>query len=272
MSLVEGLDPQGSIWHYIAVTLREERERRGLSGNKLAQQIGCDRSYVSRVENGRIHLSRTYAEKIDALLGTHFTWLVRLAEAADGGDWFTGLVEYEERATRHRMWEYSLIPGLMQTRDYARAALSAGVAAGLITDVESALERRLARQHAVFDRENPPVMSVILNWTVLRQPVGGSDTMREQLAHLLELGDHPQVNVRVVEQGVGEHVGLDGSFRLLTVDDRDVAFADAPGRGRLMTTPTDVMRFATRYDRISDIAAPIGPSRALITEVMETYQ
>jgi transcriptional regulator with XRE-family HTH domain len=265
---IDGLNPDRSIWDYIAVTLREERERRGLSGNKLAGEIGCDRSYVSRVENGHIHLSVAYARKIDALWGTRYEWLVMLASASDEGDWFTGLVEYEGRATHHRMWEALIIPGLLQTPDYARAALSAG----LVDDVEAALEQRLARQRAVWDTPQPPHVSAIVNWGVFEQPVGGSEIMRGQLAYLLELGERPNVTVRVLGKHVGANIGQDGSFTLLGVDGRDVAFATAPERGRLVTNPSEVQRFQVRYDRIANIAANRSDSRTVIERAMESYR
>lgn len=268
MPLVNGLDPERSIWHYMAITLREQREARGLSGNKLAGKIGCDRSYVSRVENGRINLSRAYAEKLDALWGTRYAWLVKLAEASDHGDWFTGLVEHEEGATHHRMWEALIIPGLFQTENYARAAL----AAGLVDDPDKALERRLARQRAVWDKPQPPHVSAIINWSVLEQPVAGPDVMREQLAYLLELGERPSISVRVLEKHVGANIGQDGSFTLLGVDGRDVAFATAPERGRLVTNPPDVQRFQVRYDRIANIAANRSDSWIVIERAMESYR
>ncbi|WP_158581549.1 Scr1 family TA system antitoxin-like transcriptional regulator [Actinomadura spongiicola] len=155
----EALDPDRSLWDYIAVELRRLREARGLSGNKLAERLGCDRSYVSRVENGRLRLSPGYAQKLDALWGATFARRVRLAEASDDGDWFTGLTEHEERSTRHRIWAALLVPGLLQTPDYARAML----ATGMVSGVEEALEQRLARQAVVWHRAEPPLMSVILN-------------------------------------------------------------------------------------------------------------
>ncbi|MDL4772883.1 MULTISPECIES: helix-turn-helix domain-containing protein [Thermomonosporaceae] len=269
MTVSDELDPGRSLWHYIAVEVRRQRTARGLSGNKLAGLIGCDRSYVSRVEHGRLHLSSPYAAKIDELWETEdqFATLVHLAEASDDGDWFTGLTEYEERATRHRMWEAMLVPGLLQTPEYARAALTSG----LIDGVEEALAKRLARQAAVFEKAKTPLISVVLNWVVLAQPVGGAEVMHGQLTRLLEISENPGVRLRVLERETGAHNGLDGSFKLLTVDDRDIAFADAPEKGRLMLSAPDVQRFAVRYDRISDIAAPIGPSRDLVRRALESY-
>ncbi|MFI0405804.1 Scr1 family TA system antitoxin-like transcriptional regulator [Actinomadura sp. 3N508] len=268
MSEPEDLDPDRSLWNYIAVEVRRLRQIRGLSGNKLAEQLGCDRSYVSRVENGRLHLSPGYAQRLDALWDTTFARIVRLAEASDDGDWFTGLTEHEARATRHRMWAALLVPGLLQTPEYARAMLSTGMVSG----VEEALEKRLARQAVVWERVEPPLVSVILSWAVLAQPVGGSDVMRAQISHLAELAEAPHVSIRVLEAASGAHNGLDGAFRLLSVGDREVAFIDAPERGRLVTTPTDVMKYAVRYDRLGDLAAPVGTSRTILHRSIETYQ
>jgi uncharacterized protein DUF5753 len=78
--------------------------------------------------------------------------------------------------------------------------------------------------------------------------------------------------VRVLEREAGQHCGLDGPFRLLTVDDRDIAFDDASTRGRLMLDPAEVQNAAVKYDRISELATPVGPSRALIERAMETFQ
>lgn len=78
-------------------------------------------------------------------------------------------------------------------------------------------------------------------------------------------------DARVVERGAGVHVGYDGMLELLTVDSRDIAYADAPHGGGLVTDPAEVQDFEVRYDRIGHIAAPIGPSRAVIEQAMEMY-
>ena len=95
--------------------------------------------------------------------------------------------------------------------------------------------------------------------------------MRGQLARLLGVAELPTISVRVLEREAVQHCGLDGPFRLLTVDDRDIAFDDAPTRGRLMLDPAEVQNAAVRYDRISELATSVGPSRALIERAMETY-
>ncbi|GAA4235623.1 helix-turn-helix transcriptional regulator [Actinomadura meridiana] len=270
MSVRDDLNPDRSIWHFIALEVLRLRKLSGLTGQALANSIGCHRSYVSRVENASIHLSIKYAVELDRIWRPviPFARLVRWAEASDDGDWFTGLTWHEARATRHRMWEALLIPGLFQTEDYARAALSTG----MVDDVEKAVKTRLARQDAVFGQPTPPHMTAILSWVVLVQPVGSDDVMREQINHLLAVTELPNVNLRVLERNARSHVGLDGSFQVMTVDDRDVAFADAPVRGRLVTDPGDVQKYAVMYDRVSDTAEGIGSTRAILEKALETYR
>ncbi|MBX6767477.1 MAG: helix-turn-helix transcriptional regulator [Actinomadura rubrobrunea] len=261
----DDFDPRRSLWDLIAAEVRRQRERDGLSVSQLARRVNVDRSTVSRIEHGIRKLSPEQAEILDALWKTNglFAHLVGFAAAKDDGDWFTGLVDLEESATLHRMWEALVVPGLFQTERYARALIAAGK-----DEPELSLERRLSRQ-AILDRDRPPRISVILNWVTLEQPVGPREVMKEQLGHLLRLSERPNVTIRVMERSAGPHMGLDGSFRLLTVADREVAFSDSPERGRLVLEPSDVQQYTVRYDQIANLAAPVGASRRLIEEAME---
>jgi transcriptional regulator with XRE-family HTH domain len=269
MDARESLDPDRSLWHLIAVELRRQRELNKLSGSRLAALLGCDRSTVSRYESGTRKLPEKHAKVIDRAWGAEglFERLVRYAKSGNDEDWFLGLTEYEAMATRIKMWEVLVVPGLLQTPDYARAVLTAGI----LDDVDAAVEKRMARQAAVFNRPKLPHLTVILNWVVLEQPIGPPEIMRAQLARLLEVGELPNVSVRILEKAARAHVGLDGSCILLTVNGKDIAFADAPQRGRIIREVHDVEDFAVRFDRIGDIAAPAGPSRALIERAMESY-
>lgn len=265
----ETLDPARSIWHFIAVHLRRYREAHQMSGQALADLLGCDRSTVSRYESNRLRLKLEHAEIIDRTWNTNgmFTALIGFAQRADDGDWLVELAEFEARASRIRMWETSVVPGLFQTPDYARAALSAGTA----DDPQSSLERRLARQAAVFDRPKLPRVTALLSWAAVEQVVGGAEVMRGQIARLIELSELPHVSIRVVEKDAGAHPGLDGPFVLLTVGDRDLAYTEAATRGRFLMDPFDVQEVAVRYDLVSDMAAPVGPTRALLKAELEKY-
>ncbi|GAA4230808.1 helix-turn-helix transcriptional regulator [Actinomadura meridiana] len=269
MALRDALDPDRSIWHFIAVHLRRYREANGLSGQALGDLLDCDRSTVSRYESGLLKIPRKHAKIVDRVWQTEgmFTALIRFAEQAADGDWLIGLAEYEKRATRIRLWEALLIPGLLQTEDYARAAILRGVA----EDPEETLRVRMQRRADVFDKDKPPRFTAFLNWTVLAQPVGPPEVMRKQIAHLIEMSDLPHVSLRVVERTAGAHPGLDGSFKIVTVDDRELAYVEAATRGRFLMDPYDLQEVAVRYDLISDIAAPVGPSRTLLEQALESY-
>ncbi|WP_242900694.1 helix-turn-helix domain-containing protein [Actinomadura terrae] len=263
------LDPDRSMWHFISTQLRFHREQRGLSEQQVADMIDRTRSVVSRYESGTIRLPIKIARIIDREWKTNFlfTRLVGFASAAHDGDWLVGLADWERRATRLRLWELVLIPGLFQTEAYARALLGAGLDGNL----EEWLQVRMERQKLVFEREDPPHIAALINWACLAQPIGDKEIMRGQIEHLIKLADLPHVGIRLVQADAKAHTGLDGAFELLTVDSRDVVYTDDPEEGRLIISPPDVQRYALRYDRIGEVAVPRGPSRALLTEALEGY-
>ncbi|RSN62302.1 MULTISPECIES: helix-turn-helix domain-containing protein [Actinomadura] len=263
----EALDPSRSLWHFIAVHLRRYREACGMSGQALATALDCDRSTVSRYESATLKLKPAHAKIIDRLFEADgmFADLIGFAARADEGDWLLSLTEFESRATRIRMWEYAVVPGLLQTQEYARAALMAGVA----NDLDVDLDRRMSRKAAIFERSDPPRVTAFLSWAALRQLVGTRDIMRGQVAHLVELSELPHVSIRVLENEAGAHQGLEGPFMLLTVDQRDIAYIEATTRGCFLTDPFDVQEIAVRYDSISDRAAPVAPSRAILVAELE---
>lgn len=269
MKARDALDPSRSIAHFIAVHLRRYREAHGMSGQALGDVLDCDRSTVSRYESATLRFKLDHARIVDRLWETNgmFTHLVGFEERADEGNWLLSLAEFERRATRIRMWEPAVIPGLFQTPEYARATLMAGTA----NDPNAAVEQRMSRKAAVFDKENPPRVTALLGWPVLGQLVGSREVMRDQVAHLIDLSELPHVSIRVLENQAGAHPGLDGPFKMLTVDDHDVAYTEAAGRGRFLLVPFDIQEVAVRYDLISDLAAPVGPSRALLRTELERY-
>ncbi|WP_218040174.1 helix-turn-helix transcriptional regulator [Actinomadura sp. WMMB 499] len=263
----EALDPSRSFWHFIAVHLRRYREAHGMSGQALATALDCDRSTVSRYESATLKIRPAHAEIVDRLWETNnmFANLIGFADRADEGDWLLSLAEFERRATRIRMWEFAVVPGLLQTSDYARAALLAGAT----NDLEADLDRRMSRKSAVFDRKDPPRITAFLGWAALQQLVGSREIMRAQVAHLVELSEFSHVSIRVLENEAGAHQGLEGPFMLLTVDHRDLAYIEATTRGCFLTDPFDVQEVEVRYESISDRAAPVAPSRAILQAELE---
>ncbi|GAA4624424.1 helix-turn-helix transcriptional regulator [Actinoallomurus vinaceus] len=268
MTYRESPDPKSSMWALIAYYLRYCRQQRKLTGELMGEVFGGSKSTVSRLETGEMRLDETRAKAIDRKwhTGGIFSLLVWYATLGHDPDWFKQYLDLEVRASVIKIWQVNLIPGLLQTPDYARAGLEVGG----VRDVNAELEGRLARQ-AILDREDAPVLWVLLSEGLLELPCGGAAVMKAQLAHILDLSERPNIGLRVVPKSIGFHPGLDGSFMILRLADPfgEVAYVEAPGGGRLVPNIDEVASFALRYERIGQHALPEGPSRDLVKRIME---
>ncbi len=148
--------------------------------------------------------------------------------------WFRDWVEIEREAVSLRWFEPLLIPGLLQTEEYARAVLAAAHPASPQDEVERLVSARMDRQ-AILDQAGPPLLWVILDEGVLTRPVGGPAVMRDQIERLIKAARQPRIVLQVVPLGAGAHAGLAGRFAIASFDGpADVAVprqcAGRPGR------------------------------------------
>ncbi|MGH3388750.1 MAG: helix-turn-helix domain-containing protein, partial [Actinomadura sp.] len=257
MAPITALDPDTSFKHWIASDLRFFREREGLSLAQIGRIMGGSRHTVSNIEHARDgwNMNEDHAKRLDAFLrlNDHFQRLVRYARTAHDPDWFAEYTMHEAKALMIRFYRLSLIPGLFQTPEYARAIITA---ARLVDDIDAAVDSRMRRQE-VLARKNPPLVWVLLDEGLLRRPLGGAQVMRDQLARLRDAAELPQVTIRVVPESTGFYLGLDGAFNSLSMDrGGDMAFVEAPGGGRLIQDPTEIREFGVRWDRIGASALP----------------
>lgn len=271
MAPIPSLTPDSSIKHWIASDLRFYREREGMSLSQMGLVMGCSRHTVSNVEHARDgwNLNEDQAGRLDAYLrfNGHFARLILYARTAHDPDWFVEYAKHEARASVIRTYRLSLIPGLFQTPEYARALISAS---RLVEDVESAVTSRMKRQE-VLTKPDPPLVWVLLDETVLYRPVGTPKVMHDQLARMRDMAESRNVTIRVVPQSAGYYIGLHGSFNSLTTRSGELVFVEAPGGGRLIQGNTEVRDFGVRWDRIGASALPWDSSRDLIAQAMERY-
>ncbi|WP_252824592.1 helix-turn-helix domain-containing protein [Actinoallomurus soli] len=259
-----------SLWDVIALQLRFQRERAGLTGTQLGDRIGCVRSTVSRIESNTLKLDSKQAALADEALKTGglFAALMFHALREPDGQWRKEHRDIEATASTIRVFEAIVVPGLLQTPEYA---LALAVAGGVAEDVaRAAIEERLSRQ-AILTREDPPLLWVILAETVLEWPVGGAEVMLKQLERLLEFADMPNIGIRVVPRAVGAYKGLDGSFKVLSNASGDVAYLESPGQGRLVYS-FGARPYLDRYERIGLKALNDEQSKVLIRKKMELYR
>ncbi|TDC93939.1 DUF5753 domain-containing protein [Actinomadura sp. 7K507] len=197
--------------------------------------------------------------------GGVFALLVWYASIGHDPQWLAQLSTFEQRARIVRIFE-PLISGLLQTEEYARALLTGGG----VPDPEPSVAERMERKD-VIDRA---FVMVLLSEATLRWPVGSPRIMREQLAHLLEVAERPNVVVHVIPQTLqtGAYPGLDGGVKLVTGDDfGEVVYTESLGGGRLISSPVEVAEYGILFARISAKALPEHQSKDLITKAMEAF-
>jgi hypothetical protein len=173
--------------------------------------------------------------------------------------------DIEGRATEIKSFEALVVPGLLQTREYAREIFTTGQESG---DVDDLVEERMRRQETLV-RQNPPRLWVLIDEGVIDRLTVDPEVMRQQLIRLLEESCRSHMSIRVVPRSCGMHAGLGGSFKLLYHELGEVAYSEAQYGGRLVVSATEVRGLAVRYDRIGAHAFPESQSRELIKQYME---
>ena len=268
------LHPTAGPLDFFGAEVRRWRNAAGMSQEQLGQRIGYSAALVGRVELGERSPSLDFAEGCDRAMPTAdglFGRLYDLARNWAGGypSWFAEWVEAERRAITLRTWEPLLIPGLLQTPDYARALFLAWHAADSDDQVDQLLNARIERQ-AIFQRDDPPSLWAVLDEGVLRRRIGGAPTMRDQLLHLLEVSERSTITVQVVPGEAGAHVGLLGAFSLATFANAPgIVYLESPDEGQVMERPSVVAKISEIFDRVRADALPRGASRDLIRKVAE---
>src|SRR6266851_3334732 len=232
-----------------AEELRRARARTGLSQEQLGDEIGYSGSLVGMVETGRRPPSLDFAERCDTALDTGGL-LARVHQHVVAREnyesWFREWVEIERETTSLRTWEPMIVPGLLQTAEYAWEVLRAGRP----DDTDARMERQ-----AVLARENAPFLWAVVDEAALRRPVGEAKVMRGQMARLIEAARNPRIKILVVPLSVGAHAGLAGHFVI-------AGFDDAP----------DIVKACTlAFDTLRAEALPPKASLELISKVMETW-
>ncbi|MDV6013585.1 helix-turn-helix transcriptional regulator [Haloechinothrix sp. LS1_15] len=244
--------------------LRRAREELGWSRDKLAEEINFSASLVEKVETGTKPPSVAFTREADRVLGTEGL-LGRIREhllTQEGlPEWFRSWYEIEQEAAAIWWYELLLIPGLLQSEDYAHALLGGD---------ESKVSARLERQE-ILTRESPPPPELVMlvDERALRYPMAGPQAMRAQLEHIMTVAE--RYVVQVVPIACGTHLHLDGSFGIGVVDGREYVYVDTPARGFVLDSPDVLSSMKRRWDLIRAEALPRRQSTELIREVAEQW-
>ncbi|MEU3334803.1 helix-turn-helix domain-containing protein [Streptomyces sp. NPDC002144] len=267
MTHINALDPGASPLDYYGYELRRLREAAALTQRQLGDILNYTGSLVGQIETARKVPTVEFSERADAALGSDglLSRLVELVLRSQLPAWFRQVAELEARAVEICAFQMGMIHGLLQTNAYARATLGALDR----TNLDDRTAVRLARQR-IFEKEEPPVFWAVLSEAALYQEIGGRETMRGQLAHLLSFEDNPRINIQALPFSAGAHAGLTGSFNVYRfASDPTIVYTEGYGSGHPTANPDTVKNCSLRYDHLQAAALSLKDSAALIRRVME---
>ncbi|MEU6258086.1 helix-turn-helix transcriptional regulator [Streptomyces sp. NPDC047043] len=230
----------------LGAELRALRTGAGLTSGEAARMVGWHQSKVSRIETGSsgakpadVRLLLDVYGVADAQLRELILVLAGSDEGSGRHHWwhayrgvlpptYRDFISLESQASAMRTLETSVVPGLLQTPEYARAVTRAAVDGLDDERLDALVEVRLARQDVL--RADPPLeLSAVLDEAVLHREIGGPDVMAQQLGRLLEAARLPQVRLQVLPFAAGAHVGVTGPFVIFSfsrTSDLDVVVLD----------------------------------------------
>lgn len=215
---------------WVALELKRLRDAAGFTRQEVAARLRCNLSHIGHIETMR-NLPR--APELEILLGYYgvpdrLDFFVEVVEKARRGkDWWTAysghvptwfnlFLAMESAATRVQGYAGLIVPGLLQTPEYAEAIVKAGPGKRSQTEVDEQVELRMARQDILNRREDPAELWMVLDEAVLRRQVGGAKVLRDQLHRIAEMTERPHITIQVLEAAAGAHPAQHGTFLLLS--------------------------------------------------------
>ncbi|MFD4629330.1 helix-turn-helix domain-containing protein [Streptomyces sp. NPDC058284] len=270
----------------LGANLRRLRERKGLLLEDAAETLSCHAAKVSRIESGRSGIRQLDLRVLLDLYGLEDPveregWLSLAREGKRQRWWrsledklprdFLDLIGLEEEVSHCRGFQPSIIPGLFQTESYATAVIQGGSAGPLSEDQRTKVRVRLERQKALA-RSDPPALDVwmVLGEAALRQQVGGGAVLREQLVHLAELAQLPNVTVQVLPFTAGACKGGMLPFLLYSFPapaELEVVLLENFTSHAYLESAEDTRHYTSAFDHIRAAALSALESESLITKV-----
>ncbi|MCX4547626.1 helix-turn-helix domain-containing protein [Streptomyces sp. NBC_01267] len=254
-----------------AEELRVLRTGRGQSLRQLGDRLGWDWSLFGKMEKGETVGGPEVVEALDQHYGTPglllALWELAVSDQTQFRERYRRFMTLESEATSLWHFAVSVLPGLLQTPDYARELLAAGGIKGEALDQQ--VEARMGRRELLAG-EDPPQFRTILSEAVLRTPLRDRGRWREQLEYLLEAGQRDELTVQVAPFSVGLHGLTNADVMFLRLSDgRTVAYAENGYRGELIEETVAVDRLQRAYDSVRDLALPPAESRKFILRILE---
>ncbi|MEV0030106.1 helix-turn-helix transcriptional regulator [Nocardia sp. NPDC050793] len=258
--------------------LRKLRESCNITREAAGDAIRGSHAKISRLELGRTGFKERDIRDLLTLYGVtdpveRERFLALARQANEPGwwhrysdllpSWFGTYLGLEQAANKIRTYEAHLVPGLLQTPEYARAVLSLG-------NDDADTERRVAvrqRRQEILHRMDPPIVWAVIDEAALHRPVGGRQVHREQMDHLIALAGLPNVTLQVLPYSAGEHAAAGSSFSILRFAQPelpDIVYLEHLTSALYLDRRQDLALYLSVMDRLSVQALPPQKSVELL--------
>lgn len=246
------------------------REATGLTQAELGTRVGYGEAQIAAVEQGRRIPKPELIDAVDRVVGAGGVLSAMKKEVARARypGFFRQFAQLEADAAELHAYDAQVVNGLLQSEEYARAVFAMWRPLLDEETIQQRLSARMDRQR-IFSRRPAPLLSFVIEESVLRRPLGGRDVMRSQLEHLLLIGHQRNVEIQVMPNGRDEHAGLCGPFTLiLTRSRRRMVYVEAQSHSVLHSEPTKVQGFEGTYGVLRAQALTPKESLAWVEKIL----
>jgi transcriptional regulator with XRE-family HTH domain len=261
------------------------REAAGVTVDRVAAELYCSRSKVSRIEMGRVGVSpRDIRDMLQLyeVSNEQRELIQQLAHEArqkrdlwwraygELPDMVRTFIDLERAAESIRVYEALLIPGLLQTEDYARSVISVLQHDLSPEELNRQVELRMARQ-AALTRASPLSLYVVLDEAAVHRVVGNSEAMRKQLKWLIDATEMPNVRLQIIPFKAGEHAGMVSPFQLLCFYDLSypqVVFIENPIGDLYLDSSEQTRKYAALFSELETFADNSEASTDILVQRM----
>ncbi|MEV8528229.1 MULTISPECIES: helix-turn-helix domain-containing protein [unclassified Streptomyces] len=266
--------------------LRRLRELKGMTAEEVAERLLVSQSKISRLENGRRSISQ---RDVRDLCGVYevddhriVDSLMQMAKDSRQQGWwhafgdipYSVYIGLETDAASLRVYDPQVVPGLLQTRQYAESLIAGALPETAPTDVEKRVSVRVRRQERVQAQDNPLRLWVVIDEAALRRVIGDRQLMIEQLEHLIQQSQLPHVTVQVLPFSMGAHPGINGQYAILEfpdASDSSVVYIEGVTSDLYLEKANDVQKYSVMYEHLRAQALNVDQTREFITEIAKEY-
>ncbi|MFF9124439.1 helix-turn-helix domain-containing protein [Streptomyces sp. NPDC014889] len=266
--------------------LRRLRELKGMTAEEVAERLLVSQSKISRLENGRRSISQRDVRDLCGVYEVEdhriVDSLMQMAKDSRQQGWwhsfgdipYSVYIGLETDAASLRIYDPQVVPGLLQTRQYAEALIAGALPETAPADIEKRVQVRMRRQERISAAENPLRLWTVLDEAALRRVVGSPALMREQLEHLVEQTRLPHVTVQVIPFEMGAHPGLNGQYAILEFPDTadsSVVYIEGVTSDLYLEKANDVQKYSVMYEHLRAQALNVEQSRQFIADIAKEH-